>query len=302
MLSRRQWLAWSAFSVTRAARAESAVHAEAVAPAVLAQREIAVPGAGAFGKKCLVLRPARAKDDAPLPLLILFHGLGETGAEALGIRAWIDRYGLSEAYARLVSPPVTRTLPNKRYFSDQRLTEINAELAREPIQDVCIVCPFVPNPFKKDSSAPLLDGYARYVETALLPAVRTSTAVLSDPRHTGIDGVSLGGYVSIEIFLRKPELFGVVGTMQGAFGKQSAEAYARRIAEVCAKAAPRAFHVITSTFDPFREASELFARRLKERALNVTLHVPEGPHDQNFLREAGSIEMLLFQVRALTQG
>jgi len=291
-LSRRQWLALSMTGIARTARADQPT---------LARRIVEVPRAGAFGKTCLLLRPARVREDQPLPLLVLFHGLGETVSESLGIHAWADRYGLPQAYERLTAPPIVRTLPNKRYLSDERLAQINGELAREPLPDVCIACPFTPNPFKKDPSAPLLDAYARYLLDSLLPAIEAATAVVTEPKRTGVDGVSLGGYVSLEIFLRAPERFGAVGTMQGAFGKQLAEAYARRIAEACAKSGPRALHVTTTTFDPFREASELLARRLTERGVGVALSVPEGPHDQNFLREAGSLEMLLFQARALSR-
>ncbi len=290
MLSRRAWLALVATAATRTARAD-APH--------LVPREIEVPGAGGFGKKCLVLRPSRVDENTTLPLLILFHGLGETVSESLGIHAWADKYGLLDAYARLAAPPVVRTLPNKRYLSDDRLKEINDQLAREPLTDVCIVCPFTPNPFKKDPSAPLLDAYAHYIESALLPAVHANTRVTNWSRCTGVDGVSLGGYVSLEIFLRKPDLFGVVGTMQGAFGKQLAEVYARRIAEMFVRFSPPRIHVTTSTFDPFREASELFARRLNERDIYVKLTVPEGPHDQTFLKEVGTLETLLFQAHNL---
>jgi hypothetical protein len=291
-LTRRQCLALAAFAVARRAGAQAA-------PALLTARELAVPNAGRFGKSCLLLRPARVPEIAPLPVLILFHGLAETEREALGIHAWNDRYGLPEAYARLVSPPVVRTLPNKRYLSDARLSEINDELARSPLPDVSIVCPFAPNPFKENPSAPLLDSYAAYIEHALLPAMRAAAPTLPGPEHLGIDGVSLGGYVSLEIFLRRPELFGVVGTMQGAFGKSLAEVYARRIAELVKRLGPRRIHVTTTTFDPFREASQWFVQRLKERGLDATLSLAEGPHDQTFLREAGSLEMLLFQARAL---
>jgi enterochelin esterase-like enzyme len=200
-----------------------------------------------------------------------------------------------------VAPPVVRTLPNKRYLSDARLSEINGELAQAPLPDVCLVCPFTPNPFKLSPGAStLLDSYAAYVERALLPAVRAASPTLSGPEHLGVDGVSLGGYVSLEVFLRLPELFGVVGTMQGAFGKQLAEVYSGRIAEAVSRFGPRLIHVTTTTFDPFREASQLFAQRLKTRGLNVTFSLAEGPHDQTFLREAGSLEMLLFQARALS--
>jgi enterochelin esterase-like enzyme len=290
MVTRRQWLALAALAATRRAQAETPL---------LSVRELAVPGAGKFGKRCLLLRPARVPDDVPLPLLVLFHGLGETDSEALGIHAWRDRYGLPEAYARLVAPPVLRTLPTKRYLSDDRLSEINRELGQAPLRDVCVVCPFTPNALKENPSAPLLDRYAAYIEHALLPAVRAAAPTLPGPERLGVDGVSLGGYVSLEIFLRKPELFGVVGTMQGAFGKALAEVYARRIAELSSKLGPRRIHVTTTTFDPFREASQRLAERLNERGLTVTLTLAEGPHDQTFLREAGSLEMLLYQARAL---
>jgi hypothetical protein len=293
MLSRRQCLALAAFLATRPAQAQTSL---------LTVRELTVAGAGRFGKKCLLLRPTRVKEDTPLPLLTLFHGLGETNSETLGIHAWHDRYGLPEAYARLVAPPVERTLPNKRYLSDARLAEINLDLTRAPLPDLNIVCPFTPNVFKQDPSAPLLDQYAEYVAQALLPAARAALATLPGTEHTGVDGVSLGGYVSLEIFLRKPELFGVVGTMQGAFGKSLAEVYARRVADVATRLGPRCVHVTTTTFDPFRDASELLARRLNELGVNATLTLAEGPHDQTFLREAGSLELLLFQARALAAG
>jgi enterochelin esterase-like enzyme len=293
-LTRRQCLALVALaSLSRARRAQADVPQ-------LAARELSLPGAGKFGEKCLILRPTRLPESVPLPLLLLFHGLGETESEALGIHAWQDRYGLPEAYARLAAPPVARTLATKRYLSDQRLSEINRELAAAPFPDLNLVCAFTPNPFKVNPSAPLLDRYAAYIEQALLPAVRAALPSLAGPQHLGVDGVSLGGYVALEIFLRKPELFGVVGTMQGAFGKALAEVYARRIAEAVTKVGPRVVHVTTTTFDPFREAALLLARRLKERGLNATLTLAEGPHDQTFLREAGTLEMLLFQAKALT--
>ncbi|HEY4102707.1 MAG TPA: alpha/beta hydrolase-fold protein [Polyangiaceae bacterium] len=295
-LTRRHWLELAALALvaSRRARAETGL---------LGVRELAVPGAGKFGKKCLLLRPRRAAENASLPLLVLFHGLGETESEALGIHAWNDRYGLGEAYARLVAPPVTRTLPNKRYLSDTRLSEINGDLVAAPLPDLNIVCPFTPNPFKINPSAPLLDAYANYIEHALLPAVQGAVPTRVGAEHTGVDGVSLGGYVSLEVFLRKPALFGTIGTMQGAFGKQLAEVYARKCAALggLGEQRPRRFHVTTSSYDPFREAAELFARRLKERGLDVTLTLPEGPHDQTFLREAGSLETLLFQARSLAK-
>jgi acetyl esterase/lipase len=75
--------------------------------------------------------------------------------------------------------------------------------------------------------------------------------------------------------------------------------YARRIAEASARLGPRRVHVTTSSFDPFRDAAKRLAQRLEERGVDVTFTLAEGPHDQTFLREAGTLELLLFQARAL---
>lgn len=206
---------------------------------------------------------------------------------------------MPDAYARLSNPPVARTLPKQRYLSDERLEVINRELAALPFPDVAIVCPFTPNVLGKNPSSPILDRYALYVERTLLPAVRAATRTLSGAEHLGVDGVSLGGYVSMEVFSRRPELFGVLGCMQGAFGVQLAEVYARRIAEAQGKLGVRRVHVTTSSYDPFREAAQRLASRLTERGVNTTFTLADGPHDQTFLREAGTLEMLLFQARAL---
>ncbi|HEY5373589.1 MAG TPA: alpha/beta hydrolase-fold protein [Polyangiaceae bacterium] len=294
MLSRRRWLTLTATLFAERARGD-----DTPLSARLSARELPIPGAGRFGKKCLLLRPTRVPDGVALPLLVLFHGLGETSSEALGIRAWYDRYGLPEAYARLNAPPVVRTLPKQRYLSDERLLEINRELALSPFPDVALVCPFTPNVLGKDPSSPVLDRYGEYIEHALLPAVRAATPTLAGAAHLGVDGVSLGGYVALEVFSRKPELFGVLGSMQGAFGPSLADVYARRIAEASAKFGPRRVHVTTSSFDPFRDAAQRLAQRLRERGVESTFTLAEGPHDQTFLREAGTLELLLFQARAL---
>lgn len=279
-----------------AARSTRAASGDAAA---LRVREIELTNPGSFGRRCLLLRPLAVPDDVALPLLVLFHGLGETSSEALGIRAWYDRYGLPSAYARLQAPPVVRTLPRERYLSDARLDEINRELAQAPFEPLALLCPFTPNVFQQHPSAPFLDRYADYVEQVVLPAVRAATPTLAGAAHTGVDGVSLGGFVALEVFLRKPRLFGALGSMQGAFGLSAAENYARRLAEVVASSGTRAIHLTSSSYDPFRDATQRLATRLRERGVDATLTIDAGPHDQRFLREAGTLEMLLFQARAL---
>ena len=291
MFSRRRWLTAVMALLARPARAGE--------PGPLTVSELNVPKPGRFGQRFLLLRPARVPESHALPLLVLFHGLGETTSEALGIRAWYDRYGLPQAYARLSAPPVERTLPRETYLTDARLLELNRDLEERPFPDVALVCPFTPNVFKQQPSAPFLDRYADYIEQALLPAVRAATPVLAEPSRCGVAGVSLGGYVALEVYLRKPRLFAALGCVQAALSRAAVESYARRLVELPALPEPRAVQLVTSSFDPFRDATQRLAKRLAERGFSATLSSPPGPHDQRFLREAGTLEMLLFQARAL---
>lgn len=294
MLTRRAWLSLSIALAASRARANSE-------SSLLTTRELSVPGAPGLPRKCLLIRPSHVDPAQALPLLVLLHGLGETGSEALGVRAWFDRYGLPEAYGRLASGKVLRTLPRVRYLSDQRSSELNQELAREPFPDLAIACPFTPNVWKQPQSSLFLDRYAEYLEQALLPTLRATTPTLPGALHLGLDGVSLGGYVALEIFQRKPELFAAVGSMQGAFSVQAAERYAARLAPLLSGDPRCRIHLTTSSQDPYRNATLRLAQRLQERGIRLALSVPDGPHDQSFLREVGSLEMLFFQARALTR-
>lgn len=290
MFTRRHWLA--------AAGSLWAGSAFAADVAPLTVRELSLSNPGRFGSKCLLLRPARVAETKALPLLVLFHGLGETGSEALGIRAWFDRYGLPRAYARLSSPPVERILARERYLTDDRLLELNQELSARPFPDLTLVCPFTPNVFKQKPSTPFLDRYADYVEHALLPAVRAATPILAGPDHAGVAGVSLGGYVALEVFLRKSGLFSALGCVQPALSVSAVESYAARFSALETTAGP-SIQLLTSSLDPFREPTLRLAKRLAERGVSARAICPAGPHDQRFLRELGTLEMLLFQARAL---
>jgi len=273
--------------------------ARAAEPAALTVTELALKKPGKFGQKCLLLRPARVPPSVPLPLLVLLHGLGETGSEALGIRAWYDRYGLPQAYARLSSPPIERILARERYLTDARLLELNRELSAQPFADLALVCPFTPNVFKQHPSAPVLDRYADYIEQEVLPAVRAATPILPSAEHAGLAGVSLGGYVALEVLLRKSGLFSALACVQPALSVAAAEQYARRLAALSGAAPAPSIQLVTSSLDPFRDATRSLAQRMAEHGLSSTSICPAGPHDQRFLKEVGTLEMLLFQARAL---
>jgi pimeloyl-ACP methyl ester carboxylesterase len=250
-----------------------------------------------LAKRCQLLVPRdRAKSRR---LLVLLHGLGETTSENLGIRAWADRYGLCSAYERLKRPPVRRVLSDAEYLTDARLAELDGELARAPFRGLAIACPFTPNVYRVGPTGAVLDRYATWLVDRLVPALCRELGI--ENAKVGIDGVSLGGFAALEVFLRRPEAFASVGSLQGPFKAGSVDGYAARIERAFTEKGRRPLRIATSSVDPGRAANERLVGLLAKRGIVATLSAPPGPHDQRFLREAGSLELLLWHDRALPE-
>lgn len=295
-LSRRDLLLGSAslaFALTSATS-----RAATPASELLDIHDLQLSGDARIARRSLVLTP-KPLPKHPLPMLVLLHGLGETGNELLGIHAWGERYGLVSTYERLKRAPVTRTLPKARYLTDSRLKELNGSLERRPFQDLILVCPVTPNPYKLQPANQTLDRYADWLEETLLPTVRKRFPASPHPLHTGLDGCSLGGYVGIEVFLRKPLLFGSYGGVQSAYGVGQGQIYADRIAELIGRYGPRALHFESSSEDPYLEPTRALSKRLDEHGVPHVLREAPGPHNQPWLREIGTLEMLLWHSRQL---
>lgn len=260
-------------------------------------RDITVSGDRTVGERFTLLVPKHV-GDRKVPLLVALHGLGETHDQRLGAHAWIERYGLGTCYDRLVSPPVERVDPKARHFTDERLAEINALLAAQPFRGLAVACPFTPNVYKAPKGRQAtLDAYADWITDVVVPRARREANVFTDAAHTYLDGCSLGGYVGVEVFLRKPTHFGAWGSVQGALGAHRVQGYADRIAEIVKTHGARPIHVETSTFDTFREVNETFSKALTKRGVPHDFTMPPGPHNQPFLRDSGTLEMLLWHDR-----
>ena len=302
-MKRRAFLGLPALSLGAMAAATPA-WAEPAAPKApprfasddLRAHDLQVPGRPTLARRALVLAPRHLKTDTPLRALVLLHGLGETGNEELGIRAWAELYGLIAAYERLRRPPIARTLSRARYVSDERLEELNRSLEKRPFEGLMLICPVTPNPHKPGPAARTLDDYTQWLFDSLLPAVRERVGPFS---ALGIDGCSLGGYAALEVFLRRPAAFATLGSVQGAFGATQAERYATRITAALDGKRRVPIHLETSSEDPYRKANELLASRLEAAGVAATLRVPPGPHNQPWLREIGTLEMLLWHDRNL---
>lgn len=270
-------------------------------PQDLEVRDIALPGDRELGRRFVLLLPKHLEKNERVPLLILLHGLGESGDERMGVYAWLERYGIGIAYDRLRRAPILRTSKRKDW-TDTRLKQLNQELSARPFKGLAIACPFTPNIHglikrskKFNESVAALEGYTRWIAETVLPRARKEAACIAEgAANTAIDGCSLGGYLSLEVFLRRPDLFAAWGGVQSAFGAYRVPHYADRIEKALANEAPRRIrlHLQTSTDDPYRESNEKLSALLNTKGVPNDLLVLPGPHDQPWLRESGTLEML----------
>ena len=291
---------WSGAGVERTMRVAHADVPRAGVGEDLDVRDIRVDGDQS--RRFTLCVPKHLAKHERVPLLVLLHGLGETTDERLGAFAWVERYGLCTAYDRLRRPPLARTSNRALgYHTDARLAELDAELALRPFRGLVIACPFMPD-LQIGSSAEL-DRYASWIANVVVPRARREAPTLEDEQHTSIGGCSLGGHFSLEVFLRRPEIFGAWGGVQTAIGEGGALVYADRIARTLARLSSgdagdglrtRDLHVETSTGDAFRRGNEALTANLTKRGVPHDYRILPGPHDQAWLREAGTLEMLLW--------
>ena len=244
--------------------------------------------------------PNHLARDERVPLLVLFHGLGETGDKGTGVYAWVERYGLGTAYARLRRPPLARTSKRAELLPAARLATINAGLAARAFRGMAIACPYTPNLGRQADGD--LDRYAAWVADAVIPRARLDAPVLADAAHTAVDGVSLGGFIGLEVFTRRPDAFCAWGGVQSAIAAARMAAYADKLSSALAKTALTSVHVETTEGDVFREANTAFAALLTRKGVPNDFVVLPGQHDQVFLRESGTAEMLLWHDRRMRSG
>ena len=248
---------------------------------------------GGLSRRFTLCIPKHLAKHERVPLLVLLHGLGETSDERLGAFAWIERYGLCTTYDRLRRAPLARSSTGARAdLTDARIAELGAELALRPFRGLVVACPYMPD--LQIGSATELDRYASWIADVVVPRARREAPTLDDAKYTTIDGCSLGGHFSLEVFLRRPEVFGAWGGVQTAIGEGAASVYADRLARVVAKVGSRDVHVETSTGDAFRRGNEALSASLTKRGVAHDFRILPGPHDQAWLREAGTLEMLLW--------
>jgi hypothetical protein len=242
---------------------------------------------------------ARRSAEERLPVLITFHGRGESkkGPDR-GARGWLDDYGLGRAVARLHSPPLTKS-DFRGFVEGERLQAHNARLAAQPYRPLVIVMPYLPDVLKRAEAFDNTERLAALIVDQVLARVYTDTPARPEPRHTGIDGISLGGRAALLIGLSRAQSFGVLGTLQAAVDESEIPTFTRLAERALSVNPALQIRLLSSRDDAYLDVNRQLHASLQRAGVAATLDVVRGPHNYDFNRGPGSLEMLLFQEAAL---
>jgi poly(3-hydroxybutyrate) depolymerase len=245
------------------------------------------------GQRALLFTPEGQRE---LPLLVALHGRGESGRGlAAGARGWRDDYRMEHIHRRLLQPPITSA--DLGGLADaERLRTINASLGASAYRGMCVACPYTPD--LRDRSVAGAADFARFLIEALLPRARADGGCRADRAATGIDGVSMGGRLALLVGLSHPETFGAIGALQPALRPDEASMFVELAARAAARA-PIRLRLVSSAEDPFLPAVRALGDRLRAGGVEHQVVITPGPHDYEWNRGPGSVEMLLWHERVM---
>ena len=247
--------------------------------------------------RAAVVVPTWAPPEQRFPVVIALHGRGEAvKAPSEGALGWPRDYALVRAVDRLRAPPL-RDVDYEGLVEPPRLAETNGALARKPFGGLIVVCPWLPDVHPAATGD--IAAYTRFIFDVLLPRVRRDTPALAAPEATGIDGVSLGGVIALRIGLAYPEAFGAVGGIQPAFADGQNADWTTLALAARAKRADLKLRLLTSHDDYFHDVVLGVDRAWSAAGIPHDFADVVGPHDYIFNRGPGSIELLLWNDRAL---
>lgn len=254
---------------------------------------------GAERRRALVVIPRHLDATKCHPGLVVLPGYGQALRGDASIYAWRDDYGLLSSYARLRTPPVTRVLRDSVYLTQTRQKRINDRLLADPFQGLVLICPFTPIPYYTHDAESLFETYASWLVDRLLPEVRHLAPLSAEATDVGLAGVSMGGYVALEVVARRPDGFGAFTAIQSAIEQPSARALAERIQRAFEVSGFRPTQILTSNLDPYRAANEVLHQELSRRGLPVRFDLRPGTHNAAWMWELGSLETLFWHDRVL---
>jgi len=255
---------------------------------------------GPFGPTDVLISVPASSDPAQrFPVLVAFHGRGESGKGSVqGARGWWDDYLLGRAITRLEHPPLD-SRDFETYVSGERLEQINRDLLTRPYAGLIVVCPFLPDVLAGERAWGQGERLADFIADTLLPRVYAKTPAIGTAPTTGVDGVSLGGRAALLVGLSRPRAFGSVGSLQAALDASEVEHFAALAAHALAQNPRLSLRLLTSDEDYFQSQNQALSAALSARAVPHALAQVKGTHSYQFNRGPGALEMLLFHSRVL---
>jgi hypothetical protein len=255
---------------------------------------------GAEGRAFTIVPTTESSGSAAgFPMLLALHGRGEANkGPALGVLGWPKDYALLRAISRVCTPPLTSE-DFEGFVEPDRLKMHNDALEKRAFAGLVVVCPYSPDVDLRKPAQ--MKEYADYVMGTVLPRARKELPVIAAPRATGIDGVSLGGALSLRIGLGNPEAFGTIGTLQPAIGEDQVPEFTELAKAARAKNPSLKLRLLTSKEDYFRRAIKAADAAWRAAAIDHDFEDLPGPHDYPFNRGPGAIEMLLWHDRLLAR-
>jgi hypothetical protein len=263
-------------------------------------REVTWQLPGPFGAQpVVVVIPKLADEQHRLPVLLVFHGRGESlKSPERGARGFIEDYGLLTALQRLEKPPLSRE-DFGGWVTAERLQAVNASLREQSYQGLIVVCPYLPDILRTEALFSEGKELARFITSVVLPKVYAETPALPGPAHTAVDGISLGGRAALALLAFSPASFAVAAATQPAVDEKEIA----RLAELAVGARqsnPKLrMRLLTSDEDYFKEVTLDLSHALRENLVAHQLDQVRGNHSYDFNRGPGVYEMLLFADRAL---
>lgn len=247
----------------------------------------------------LVHVPARTDPDQRLPVLIAFHGMGESkkGPER-GALGWFEDYALDTTLRRLEQPPLTRQ-DFEGFVANERLQEINERLETRPYRPLIVVTPYLPDVLGGPQAFENAPALARFVVSELLPQVVAVAPAQTAASATGIDGVSLGGRAALLIGFAESTAFGAIGALQAAVDEQEIPEFAERARAALQKNPELAVRLVSSWGDYYLDVNRQLHRAFERSGVPSEFLLAHGTHSYQFNRGPGGYEMLLFHESAL---
>jgi enterochelin esterase-like enzyme len=263
------------------------------------RRFVRLPGPDGELERVLVEFPRRedGREHPPgerYPVVVALHGRGEAvKGRARGFLGWDTDYELPAAYGALARGRLTST-DYRGFVRPSQLDAANARLASRPFRGVIVVMPYTPDLVRERPSSDAIQKYGEWIVGPLLRTIRHELPQAARTRDgTGIDGVSLGGMLSLDIGFAHPEAFGAVGAIQPAIRGRE-DVLLRAAVASRGSGRPQRIRLLTSEDDPFLPPTRAFAELLRSERVSYRLSVFPGPHSYDFNRGPGAIELLRF--------